>query len=430
MIKRYTRPAMDKIWQDENKFQKMLEIEILACEAMSKLGQVPEKACCSIKKKAKFDIHRISKIEETTKHDVIAFLSNVSENVGPDARYLHMGLTSSDILDTSLACQLKETADILLDGLNKLLKALGKQARTHKFTVMVGRTHGIHAEPTTFGLKMALFYEETKRNMERLKRAKEIISYGKISGAVGTFANVDPFVEEYVCKKLGLKHASVSTQVLQRDRHAEYLTTLAIIAGTLEKLATEMRNLQRTEIQEVEEYFSQGQKGSSAMPHKKNPITCERVAGLSRVIRGNAMAALENIALWHERDITHSSVERIIFPDSTILLDYMLNNMINVIDNLLVHSNNMRKNLEKSIGLVFSQKVLLELIKKGMSREQAYSIVQRDAFNACSKGVSFKHIILKDKDALKYLTAREVENCFDLSYHLKNVNKIFKRIGL
>ena len=430
MIKRYTRPAMDKIWQDENKFQKMLEVELLACEAMSKLGQIPVKAYLNIKKKAKFDIRRVSKIEEKRKHDVIAFLSNLSENIGPDARYLHMGLTSSDILDTSLACQLKEAADILLNDLEKLLKALGKQAGTHKFTVMVGRTHGIHAEPTTFGLKMALFYEETKRNIERLKRAKEIISYGKVSGAVGTFANVDPFVEEYVCKKLGLKHASVSTQVLQRDRHAEYLTTLAIIAGTLEKLATELRNLQRSEIQEVEEYFSQGQKGSSTMPHKKNPITCERVAGLSSVIRGNAMAALENIALWHERDITHSSVERIIFPDSTILLDYMLSNMINIMENLIVHSSSMKKNLEKSIGLVFSQKVLLELIKKGMSREQAYSIVQRDAFSACSKGVSFKHILLKDKDVLKFFSAREVGNCFDLNYHLKNVNKIFKRVGL
>lgn len=430
MIKRYTRAAMDKIWQDENKFQKMLEVEILACEAMSKLGQIPVQACRKIKRKAKFNIHRICEIEEKTKHDVIAFLNNVSENIGPDSRYLHMGLTSSDILDTALACQLKEAADILLDDLEKLLKALGKQARTHKFTVMVGRTHGIHAEPTTFGLKMALFYEETKRNIERLKRAKEIISYGKISGAVGTFANVDLFVEEYVCKKLGLKPATVSTQVLQRDRHAEYLTTLAIIAGTLEKLATELRNLQRTEIQEVEEYFSQGQKGSSAMPHKKNPITCERIAGLSRVIRGNALAALENIALWHERDISHSSVERVILPDSAILLDYMLANTINIIENLIVHPNNMKKNLEKSIGLVFSQKVLLELIKKGMSREKAYSLVQKDAFAACSKGISFKNILLKDKEVLKFLSPREIENCFDINYHLKNVNKIFKRIGL
>ncbi len=430
MIKRYTRTAMDKIWQDDNKFQKMLEIEVLACEAMCKLGQIPAQACSNIKRKAKFNIQRVSKIEEKTKHDVIAFLTNLAENIGPDSRYLHMGLTSSDILDTSLACQMKEAAEILLDDLEKLFNALAKQARAHKLTVMVGRTHGIHAEPTTFGLKMALFYEETKRNIERLKRAKEIISYGKISGAVGTFANVDPFVEEYVCKNLGLKPASVSTQVLQRDRHAEYLTTLAIIAGTLEKLATELRNLQRSEIQEVEEYFSQGQKGSSAMPHKKNPITCERIAGLSRVIRGNALASLENMALWHERDITHSSVERIIIPDSTILLDYMLANMINVVDNLIVHSNHMKKNLEKSIGLVFSQKVLLELIKKGASREGAYSLVQKDAFAACSKGVSFKNILLKDKEVLKILSRRELENCFDINYHLKNVNKIFKRIGL
>ncbi|HXG00240.1 MAG TPA: adenylosuccinate lyase, partial [Bacteroidota bacterium] len=371
MIARYTRPAMGRIWDDTNKFSIWLEIELLACEAQAALGVIPQEAVREMRAKAAFDVARIDEIEREVKHDVIAFLTNVGEYVGPAARFIHLGMTSSDVLDTCLAVQMKQSAELLLDGLNKLAEVLARRAREFKHTIMVGRTHGIHAEPTTFGLKLALWYDETRRNIARLQAARERIAVGKISGAVGTFEHLSPKVEEYVCEKLGLKPAPVSTQILQRDRHAEFLATLAVIGSSLEKFATEIRHLQKTEVLEAEEFFSKGQKGSSAMPHKRNPITCERIAGLARVLRGNALAAMENVALWHERDITHSSVERIVIPDSCILLDYMLALMTDVIDRLLVYPDNMMKNLQRTHGLIFSQSVLLALTRKQMKREDA-----------------------------------------------------------
>lgn len=430
MIERYTLPRMGKIWEDQNRFQKMLDVEIKACEAFAKRGLIPKSALSEIKKRARFDIERIKEIEKDTKHDVIAFIMNVSENVGDAAKYVHMGLTSNDVLDTSLSLLMRQTADLLLEDLRRLNIALAKKAKKYKNTVCVGRTHGVHAEPTTFGLKFALFYAETERNIERLKQAKEVISYGKLSGAVGTFANVDPAVEEYVCRKLGLKPAPISTQVLQRDRHAQFLTTLAITGSSLEKFATEIRNLQRTEILEAEEYFSAEQKGSSAMPHKRNPITCERVAGLARVLRANAHAAMENISLWHERDITHSSVERIIIPDSCILLDYMIDTFVDVVSHLLVYPERMIENLNKTKGLIFSQKVLLALIDKGLSRREAYDLVQRCAMRVWKENVDFKVILMEDNDIARFLTHEEIESCFDLNYYTKNVDKIYKRLRL
>lgn len=430
MIERYTLPKMGKIWEDENKFSQMLRIEILACEALALRGKIPQKALAQIKKKAKFNLGRIKEIEKKTRHDVVAFLTNLSENVGRASRYIHLGLTSSDILDTSLATMMREAADILIEDLNKLQRVLAKKAKDYKNIVCVGRTHGIHAEPTTFGLKLALFFAETKRNIERMKQARTEISVGKISGAVGTYASVEPFVENYVCHKLNLKPASISTQILQRDRHAQFLTTIAIIGSSLEKFATEIRNLQKTESREVEEPFGRGQKGSSAMPHKRNPVTCERIAGLARILRANALASLENISLWHERDITHSSVERVIIPDSTILLDYMLDRFIYVIENLFVYPENMNRNLEKTKGLVFSQRVLLALLNCGVRREEAYRIVQSNAMHVWQEKGDFKTLLLKDRRLLKYLSREEVEACFDLRYFLKNVNRIFKKVGL
>ncbi len=429
MIERYTLPEMGNIWEDENKFSQMLRIEIFACEALALRGKIPKRALARIKK-AKFNLARIKKIEEKTHHDVIAFLTNVAENVGPASKYIHIGLTSSDILDTSLAVMMQEAADILVEDLNELQKVLAGKARDYKNTVCIGRTHGIHAEPTTFGLKLALFFAETKRNIERMKQARALISVGKISGAVGTYAFVEPFVESYVCRKLNLKPAPISTQILQRDRHAQFLTTIAIIGSSLEKFATEIRNLQKTEVREVEEFFGKGQKGSSAMPHKRNPIICERISGLARILRANALASLENISLWHERDITHSSVERIIIPDSAILLDYMLDRFIYVIKNLLVYPENMNKNLDKTKGLIFSQRVLLELLNCGLSREEAYKIVQSNAMRAWEKGEDFKALLLRDKRLLKHLSSHKIESCFDLKYFLKNVNRIFKGLGL
>lgn len=430
MIERYTLPRMGKIWEDQNRFQKMLDVEIKACEAFAKRGLIPKSALSEIKKRARFDIERIKEIEKDTKHDVIAFIMNVSENVGDAAKYVHMGLTSNDVLDTSLSLLMRQAADLLLEDLRRLNIALAKKAKKYKNTVCVGRTHGVHAEPTTFGLKFALFYAETERNIERLKQAKEVISYGKLSGAVGTFANVDPAVEEYVCRKLGLKPAPISTQVLQRDRHAQFLTTLAITGSSLEKFATEIRNLQRTEILEAEEYFSAEQKGSSAMPHKRNPITCERVAGLARVLRANAHAAMENISLWHERDITHSSVERIIIPDSCILLDYMIDTFVDIVSHLLVYPERMIENLNRTKGLIFSQRVLLALIDKGLSRREAYDLVQRCAMRVWKENVDFKVILMEDNDIARFLTHEEVESCFDLNYYTKNVDKIYKRLRL
>ncbi len=430
MIDRYTRPEMGRIWTEENKLAKWLEVELAALDALARYNYIPKKIPAIVRKKAKFSLARVKKIESTVQHDVIAFLTNLAEHVGRDGRFVHFGLTSSDILDTGLALQLKDASKILIRDMEEFIYVLGKKAREHKKTLMVGRSHGVHAEPITFGLKMALFYAEFKRNLERLKRAAETVAYGKISGAVGTFANVPPKVEVYVCKKLGLKHAPISTQVIQRDRHAEFMTTLAIIGGSLEKIATEFRNLQRTETLEVEEQFGKGQKGSSAMPHKRNPITSERIAGLSRILRGNAIAAMENIALWHERDITHSSVERVIFPDSTILLDYMLVTMTEVLKNLKVHKNRMLYNLDLSRGMVFSQGLLLRLIAKGLTREKAYKMVQDCAQQVWDEGRNFRDVVMDDSEIRKYLNPKEIEAVFHYDYHTKHVNHIFKRVGI
>jgi adenylosuccinate lyase len=430
MIPRYTRPAMGKIWQDENKFRIWLEIEILACEAQAELGVIPREAVATIRAKANFDVARIDAIEREVKHDVIAFLTNVGEYVGPEARHIHVGMTSSDVLDTCLAVQMKQSAELLLKGLEALTGVLGRRAKEFKTTVMVGRTHGIHAEPTTFGLKLALWYDETRRNVRRLEAALERIAVGQISGAVGTFEHLSPRVEEYVCARLGLKPAPVSTQVLQRDRHAEFMNTLALIGSSLEKFATEIRHLQKTEVLEAEEYFSKGQKGSSAMPHKRNPITCERIAGLSRVLRGNALAAMENVALWHERDITHSSVERIVIPDSCILLDYMLSLTTDVLDRLLVYPENMIKNLERTHGLIFSQSVLLALTRKGMKREDAYRVVQAAAMEVWQSGKEFRDLLLADPEVARHCSPAELKELFDLQKSIKNVDHIFRRAGL
>ncbi|MFH0772053.1 MAG: adenylosuccinate lyase [Candidatus Omnitrophota bacterium] len=430
MIERYTLARMGRIWEDRNRFQKMLEVEVAACEAFTKKGLIPKDALQEIKKRAKFDIDRIKDIEKETKHDVIAFIKSVSENVGPASKYIHMGLTSSDVLDTGLSLMMTESAAVLMEDLRRLGVALAKKAKRHKNTVCVGRTHGVHAEPMTFGLKFALFYEENKRNIHRLEEAREVIGYGKLSGAVGTFANVDPWVEEYVCKKLKLKPAPISTQVLQRDRHAQFLTTIAIIGSSLEKFATEIRALQRTEILEAEEPFSEGQKGSSAMPHKRNPVICERICGLARLLRANAVASMENMALWHERDISHSSVERVIIPDSCVILDYMLSMFTDVIMGILVYPEKMTQNLNKTKGLVFSQRAFLALIGKGLSRIEAYDLVQRCAMRAWKDGADFKSILMEDAEISRLLDGREIEECFDLSYYVKNVDRIYKRIGL
>ncbi|MDI6800291.1 MAG: adenylosuccinate lyase [Actinomycetota bacterium] len=425
MIDRYTRPKMAAIWSLENKFKKWLEIEILACQAQAELGVIPKEAVGEIKNKAAFEVARIEEIEAEVHHDVIAFLTSVKEFVGESAKYIHFGMTSSDVVDTGLSLLMKEAIEILIEDAKELKAVLKKRAVEHKETIMIGRSHGIHAEPTTFGLKLALFAFEMERNIKRLEAAKETISYGKISGAVGTYANIDPFVEEYVCKKLGLKPAEVSTQVLQRDRHGEYMCALAILASTLDKMATEIRHLQRTEVLEAEEPFAKGQKGSSAMPHKKNPIISERISGLARVIRGNAQAALEDVALWHERDISHSSVERVIVPDSTSLLDYMMTKMIWLISNLTVYPKNMEANLNKTGGLFFSQKVLLALIEKGMSREDAYAIVQRSAMKTWQDRGDFKEELLADGEVAAKLSPAELDAIFDPKAFLVNVDKIF-----
>jgi adenylosuccinate lyase len=421
---------MGNIWEDQNKFSIWLEIELLACEAQAELGVIPKDAVQEMRRKAAFDIARIEEIEREVKHDVIAFLTNVGEHVGPAARFMHLGMTSSDVLDTCLAVQMKQAGEMLLEDLQKLAAVLARRAKEFKHTIMVGRTHGIHAEPTTFGLKLALWYDETRRNIARLRGAVERISVGKISGAVGTFEHLSPKVEEYVCRKLGLQPAPVSTQILQRDRHAEFLTTLAVIGSSLEKFATEIRHLQKTEVLEAEEYFSKGQKGSSAMPHKRNPITCERIAGLSRVLRGNALAAMENVALWHERDITHSSVERVIIPDSCILLDYMLALMTDVIDRLLVYPDNMMKNLERTHGLIFSQSVLLALTKKEMKREDAYRVVQAAAMEVWQTGKDFKQLLLANEEVRRVLNKDELEELFNLNKSIRHVDDIFRRVGL
>lgn len=421
---------MGAIWDDPNKFRIWLEIEILACEAQAELGVVPKDVVRVIRERAKFDVARIDEIELEVKHDVIAFLTNVGEYVGPESRYIHVGMTSSDVLDTCLAVQMKEAGELLLGGLQGLASVLARRAKEFRSTIMVGRTHGIHAEPTTFGLKLALWYDETMRNIARLRSAVERISVGQISGAVGTYEHLSPRVEEYVCAKLGLTPAPVSTQILQRDRHAELMSVLSLIGSSLEKFATEIRHLQKTEVLEAEEYFSSGQKGSSAMPHKRNPITCERIAGLARVLRGNALASMENVALWHERDITHSSVERVVIPDSCILLDYMLAQFTDVIDRLVVYPDNMLKNLQRTHGLIFSQSVLLALTGKGMSREDAYRIVQSSAMEVWASGRDFKELLKSNEDVSGRLTAGEIDELFDLNKSIRNVGYIFDRVGL
>ncbi|HEC98432.1 MAG TPA: adenylosuccinate lyase [Nitrospirae bacterium] len=428
MIPRYTRKAMEGIWTLESKYGKWLEVEIAACEAWAEMGEIPQEALNVIREKAGFDAERIDEIEVTVKHDVIAFLTSVSEHVGPEARYIHKGLTSSDILDTALALLMRDAADIIINDIKTLLDILKEQAYRHREIPCMGRSHGIHAEPMTFGLKFALWHEDMKRNLERMKRAKDVISAGKLSGAVGTFSNIPPQIEEMVLSRLGLKPEPVATQVVQRDRHAEYLSTLAIVAACIEKIAVEIRHLQRTEVLEAEEPFAVGQKGSSAMPHKRNPVGSENLSGLARIVRSNSIAALENIPLWHERDISHSSVERIIIPDSTILVDYMLDRLKGIIEGLQVYPERMKANMMRSFGLYNSQRVMLALTEKGLSREDAYSLVQRNAMKSWQEERDFQTLLRQDPEVTKHLSAEELDTLFELSYYLRNVDYIFKRV--
>lgn len=428
MIARYTRPEMGKLWDLENKYRKWLDVEIAACEAWAELGEIPKDALSTIRKKAMFDVNKIDEIEKVVKHDVIAFLTSVAQSLGPESRFIHKGLTSSDILDTALALLMREASDMIMKDITELMDVLKKQAYKYKETLMIGRSHGIHAEPMTFGLKFALWYEDMKRNLSRVRRVRETVSIGKLSGAVGTFSNIPPAVEEKVCKKLGLKPEPVATQVVQRDRHAEYLLTLALIAASIEKIALEIRHLQRTEVLEAEEPFMAGQKGSSAMPHKRNPIGCENLSGLARLVRSNALAALENIALWHERDISHSSVERVVIPDSSILTDYMLHRIRGILEKLHVYPKRMKENMARSFGLFNSQRVMLALIDKGLSRDFAYDVVQRNAMKSWRTETQFRKLLSRDADIKKHLTAREIGNIFDIGYYLKNVDHIFGRV--
>ncbi|MEW5746218.1 MAG: adenylosuccinate lyase [Nitrospirota bacterium] len=428
MIPRYTRPEMGRLWEPENRFRKWLDVEIAACEAWAELGEIPPEAVAVIKEKARFDVGRIDEIEKTVKHDVIAFLTSVAEFVGPESRFVHKGLTSSDVVDTALSLLMREAADIIIRDLRELMEVLKAQALKYKETPCMGRSHGIHAEPMTFGLKFALWYEDAKRNLARMERAREVVSIGKFSGAVGTFSNIPTELEEKVCAKLGLSPEPVATQVVQRDRHAEYMTTLALIAALVEKTAVEIRHLQRTEVLEAEEPFTPGQKGSSAMPHKRNPVGSENLSGLARVVRANALAALEDVALWHERDISHSSVERIIIPDSTILVDYMLNRLKGILKDLFVYPERMRANMDRSYGLFNSQRAMLALVEKGLSREDAYAMVQRNAMESWGKGISFMKLLQEDSDIATYLSPQEIEHLFDLTYYLRNVDYIFKRV--
>ena len=428
MIARYTRPEMGRIWSEENGFQKWLDVEILAAEALSRLGKVPIAAVARIQKKARFDVKRIREIEAEVKHEIIAFLSAVAESIGDDARYLHVGMTSSDVMDTALAIQFKEASAILEQDLKDLMQVLRRQAHKYKRTVMIGRTHGVHAEPITFGLKLALWYQEMARHRERFKKAVEDICVGQISGAVGTFAQISPKVEAYVCRKSGLKPALISNQIIQRDRHAFYFATLAIIASSLEKFAVEIRHLQRTEVQEAEEPFTQGQKGSSAMPHKRNPILSENVSGMARLMRSYSLAAMENVPLWHERDISHSSVERVIAPDATIALDFMLRRMTYVIGNICVYPENMKRNLEKSGGAVYSEKILLALVDKGVARDTAYRMVQKHALKIGRDGGDLKRELVSDPEIGRYLSAKEIDAVWGVEHHLAQVDFIFRRV--
>jgi len=430
MIERYSRPEMAAIWTEENKFKAWLEVEILACEAWAELGDIPKEDVKVLREKASFDMNRIYEIEKETRHDVVAFTRAVSETLGEERKWVHYGLTSTDVVDTALSYLLRQANDILLKDLENFIGILETKAKEHKYTVMMGRTHGVHAEPTTFGLKLALWTEEMKRNLERFKNAIETVRVGKISGAVGTYANIPPFVEEYVCEKLGIQAAPISTQTLQRDRHAHYMATLSLIATSIEKFATEVRGLQKSETREVEEFFAKGQKGSSAMPHKRNPIGSENMTGLARVIRGHMVTAYENVSLWHERDISHSSAERIILPDATILLNYMLNRFGNIVKNLTVFPENMKRNMDRTYGLIYSQRVLLALIEKGMSREEAYDTVQPKAMEAWETQVQFKELVEAEEKITSLLSQEEINDCFDYSYHLSQVDTIFERLGL
>ena len=430
MIERYSRPEMARIWSQEAKYDNWLRVELAVCEVYGRRGVIPGDALNRIKAKARVDPHRIEEIEATTRHDVIAFLTNLEEAIGADSRYVHIGMTSSDVLDTALALQLQQACEILLAGLERFRAAVRALALTHRHTLCVGRSHGIHAEPMTFGLKAALWYAETGRNLERLRRARETVRVGKISGAVGTFAHIEPDVEEEACHLLGLEPAPVSSQIVQRDRHAELMTTLAIVAASLEKVAVEIRSLQRTEIGEAEEPFAEGQKGSSAMPHKRNPVGSENVTGLARLLRSNAGAALENVALWHERDISHSSVERVILPDSTILLDYMLHRMSDILEGLRVYPERMRENIERSFGLMYSQRVLLRLTETGLPRQQAYELVQRNAMRAWSERTPFRELLASDPEVTARLPSAALAECFDPTWYLRNVDAIYRRLHL
>ncbi len=428
MIARYSRPEMAAVWTDENRYRKWLEVELYACEAWNRLGHIPDASLETILSRAAFEAARVEEIEAEVRHDVIAFLTNVAEHVGPESRYIHMGLTSSDVLDTSLAMLLVEATDLLVAQVKELLAVLDARAHEFRMTPQMGRSHGIHAEPITFGLKLALWYDEMRRNLERLGRAREAIAVGKISGAVGTFANVDPFVEEHVCGRAGLVPARVSTQVVSRDHHAEFFSHLALVGTSIDKFSVEIRHLQRTEVLEAEEHFAKGQKGSSAMPHKRNPIATENLSGCARLLRSYAQAALEDVALWHERDISHSSVERVIAPDATILLHYMLHRFTGVVRNLLVYPENMQRNLDRTGGLIHSQRLLLKLVEKGVSREDAYRLVQRNAMKVWEEGADYKAVLRSDPEVGARLTAAEIDEAFDLGYHLKHVDTIFRRV--
>ena len=428
MIPRYSRPIMEKIWEPENRFQIWFEIEAHACDAQAELGVIPKEAAQAVWEKGGFDVKRIDAIEAEVKHDVIAFLTSLAEYVGPEARFVHQGMTSSDVLDTCLSVQLRQAAGILLEDMDKLLAALKRRAIEHKLTPTVGRSHAIHAEPTTFGVKLAGFYAEFKRNKDRLEIAREEIATCAISGPVGTFASIDPKVEQHVADKLGLKIEPVSTQIIPRDRHAVFFAVLGVIASSLERLAVEVRHLQRTEVREAEEFFSEGQKGSSSMPHKRNPVLTENITGLARLVRGHVIPALENVALWHERDISHSSVERVIGPDSTIGLDFALARMTNVIDKLIVYPENMQSNLDKLGGLIHSQRVLLELTQKGMTREESYAAVQRNAMPVWLEGKDFRNLLKADSAIEKYLNHNEIDELFDMSFHMKHIDTIFSRV--
>ncbi len=430
MIERYSRPEMAKLWELQNRFQCMLDVELAACKAMNEIGIIPDEDMKNIDEKADFDVERIDEIEKTTKHDVIAFLTNIAEYVGPSSRWIHFGMTSSDILDTATSLQLKQAGELILRDLEIFSEVLRIKAREYKHTLCIGRSHGIHAEPTTFGLKFALWFDEMQRNIKRTKNAINIVSVGQISGAVGNYAHLSPDIERITCQYLDLTPVNISTQIIQRDRISEFMNTLAIIGSTLEKIALEVRHLQRTEVLEAEESFSKGQKGSSAMPHKRNPVVSEQMCGLARILRSNALAAMENNALWHERDISHSSVERIILPDSTILMNYMLNKMIPLIENLIVYPENMKKNIELTNGLIFSQVILLELTKKGVSREQSYSLVQRNAMECWQTKQPFKELILNDDEILNYLSQEEIDDIFSLEKYKKHVDFIYGKIGI